>query len=240
MSVRKETTVIKMVRWSPASVAVILALVSVLHAVPAAAQSRLSDKDLERLMENLKQDAQPFKQTFASALKKSTIRKTSREKDARELADSFAKQTDSALQTFKHNRKAEDQVSQLVNTAGQIDSLVYSLHLNPQTTGQWEKLRTELHQVAQAFGVPEPYFQSPGTGAAGATAMNSGGANGTTCLAAVGAERAQRLVSECTQVSPSTHPPCNAQNACPLIIDEIKRGCALIGQNAPTFCAEYR
>jgi hypothetical protein len=44
----------------------------------AAAQGRLSDKDLQRLMQNLKDDAQPFRQSFANALKKSTIRKTSR------------------------------------------------------------------------------------------------------------------------------------------------------------------
>ena len=69
---------------------------------PAVAQGRLSDKDLQRLMQNLKDDAQPFRQSFANALKKSTIRKTSQEKDARALADTFAKQANSALETFKH------------------------------------------------------------------------------------------------------------------------------------------
>ena len=74
---------------------------------PAVAQGRLSDKDLQRLMQNLKDDAQPFRQSFANALKKSTIRKTSQEKDARTLADTFAKQANSALETFKHNQKAD-------------------------------------------------------------------------------------------------------------------------------------
>ena len=74
---------------------------------PAAAQGRLSDKDLQRLMQNLKDDAQPFRQSFANALKKSTIRKTSREKDARALADTFAKEANQALETFKHNQKAD-------------------------------------------------------------------------------------------------------------------------------------
>jgi hypothetical protein len=103
---------------------------------PAVAQGRLSDKDLQRLMQNLKDDAQPFRQSFANALKKSTIRKTSKEKDARMLADSFAKQANSALETFKHNQKAEPAVTELVNTAAQIDPLVYSLQLNPQTRSQ--------------------------------------------------------------------------------------------------------
>ena len=77
----------------------------------AMAQGRLSDKDIEHLMQNLKDDAQPFRQSFANALKKSTIRKTSREKDAKALADTFAKQTQGALETFKHHHKAEQAVA---------------------------------------------------------------------------------------------------------------------------------
>jgi hypothetical protein len=201
---------------------------------PAMAQGRLSDKDLQRLMQNLKDEAQPFRQSFANALKKSTIRKTSQEKDARALADTFAKQTNSALEIFKHDQKAEQQVTALVHTAAQIDPLVYSLQLNPQTTSQWERLRTELHQIAQAFGVTEPYL-APQSGGAAAAPSSTG-----TCLNAVGVERSRQLVNECLQVSPATHPPCNAQNACSLIVDEIKRGCALLGPGAPGFCAEYR
>jgi hypothetical protein len=198
---------------------------------PAPAQGRLSDKDLQRLMQNLKDDAQPFRQTFANALKKSTVRKTSREKDARALTDTFAKEASQALDTFRHDPKADLQVKALVNTAAKIDPLVYSLQLDSLTTSQWERLRSELHQIAQAYGVPEPYFSAQPS-----EAPSSKG----TCLNAVGIERSRQLVNECLQVSPATHPPCNAQNACSMIVDEIKRGCALISQGAPGFCAEYR
>src|ERR1700722_11227891 len=201
---------------------------------PARAQGRLSDKDLQRLMQNLKDDAQPFRQSFSNALKKSTIRKTSQEKDARALADTFAKEANNALDNFKKDQKADEAVNALVSTAAQIDPLVYSLQLNPKTTSQWERLRTELHQIAQAYGIPEPYL-APAQGSSSAAASTTG-----TCLNAVGIERSRQLVNECIQVSPATHPPCNAQNACSLIVDEIKRGCALIGQGAPGFCAEYR
>jgi hypothetical protein len=198
---------------------------------PAVAQGRLSDKELQRLVQNLKDDAQPFRQSFANALKKSTIPKTGKEKDARMLVDSFAKQANSALEGFKHNQKAEPAVTELVHTAAQFDPLVYSLQLDSATTSQWERLRGELHQIAQAYGITEPYF-APQSSAAVSTKG--------TCLNAVGIERSRRLVNECLQVSPATHPPCNAQNACSMIVDEIKRGCGLIGQGAPGFCAEFR
>ena len=208
-----------------------LGLVLLLAGSSAQGQGRLSDKDVQRVMQNLKDDAQPFRQSFANALKNSSIRKTTKEKDARALVDTFAKQTDQTLELFKHGKKADDGVKELVHTAAQIDPLVYSLQLNSQTTGQWEKVRGELHQIAQAYGVPEPYL-APQVSAAQSTRG--------TCLNAVGIERSRQLVNECLQVSPSTHPPCNAQNACSMIVDEIKRGCALIGQGAPGFCGLYR
>jgi hypothetical protein len=201
----------------------------------AVAQGRLSDKDLQRLMVNLKDDAQLFRKSFTSGLKKSSIRGTSQEKEAQGLADTFAKQAASALESFKRNQKAEQDVTALVNTAAQIDPRVYSVQLTPATTAQWQRLRNELHQVAQAFGVPESYLAPQGQAGVAAPFSTTG-----TCLNAVGVERSRQLVNECIQVSPATHPPCNAQNACAMIVDEIKRGCGLIGQGAPGFCSEYR
>ncbi|MGX5800457.1 hypothetical protein ACWGS9_04350 [Bradyrhizobium sp. Arg314] len=41
-------------------------------------------------------------------------------------------------------------------------------------------------------------------------------------------------------MSPATNPPCNGQNACGMMIDEIKRGCAMIGNdNPPAFCSTF-
>ena len=59
------------------------------------------------------------------------------------------------------------------------------------------------------------------------------------CRETAGAEKANTLVKQCLEVSPATHPPCNAANACSLIVDEIMRGCAMIEKDAPAFCAEY-
>ena len=84
----------------------------------AGAQGRLSDKDVQRLMQNLKDDAQPFHKSFAKALKKSTIRKTSQENDAAALAETFAKQANTALETFKHQQKADQEIIALVHTRG--------------------------------------------------------------------------------------------------------------------------
>lgn len=61
-----------------------------------------------------------------------------------------------------------------------------------------------------------------------------------TCLAQAGKARAEQMVKQCLKVSVATHPPCNVQNSCELIEDEIRRSCAMMGLDAPTFCNGYR
>jgi len=64
-------------------------------------------------------------------------------------------------------------------------------------------------------------------------------ANNASCASTVGVEKARQLVNQCIQISPATHPPCNAQNTCELITEEINRGCDLarsVGGKVPTFC----
>lgn len=59
------------------------------------------------------------------------------------------------------------------------------------------------------------------------------------CRQEVGADEAQMYVDQCLEVSPATRPPCNAENPCQLIWDEISRGCAMLGNDAPAYCADY-
>jgi hypothetical protein len=198
----------------------------------APAQTRISDSDLERLMQNLRDDAKSFRPMFESSLKRSTIRKTSQEKDARELAKRFEQQTDAALKQFKKTKQNNVGISTVAATAQEIDKLVYGLKLNGPTADEWGKIQQELQQVESGFGIqPTP---------TAANTFSQSSTSGQSCRTAVGKERADRLVEECAHVSTATHSPCNAENSCVLIIDEIKRGCALIGRDAPQYCLEYK
>jgi hypothetical protein len=74
------------------------------------------------------------------------------------------------------------------------------------------------------------------------------------CRETAGDKLSKLYVSQCTMVSPATHPPCNALNPCDLITAEIARGCGLIhqslvdqpdlakgpnGLSEPKFCGSY-
>lgn len=64
-------------------------------------------------------------------------------------------------------------------------------------------------------------------------------AGDVSCEKSIGKKEAKKLVDECRQVSPATHPPCNAANSCVLIKEEIRRSCEWLGKSAPKYCEEY-
>src|SRR5215475_11365735 len=126
--------------------------VSILHA-----QKRVSDHDVEALMKNLKEDSKSFRENFDAALKKSAIRRTSQEKDAKGLIASFEKQTDSMFSEFKKSKRGDVAVETTISSAQEIERLIYNLQLDAKTISQWEKIRSELDKVSGAFGINAPY-----------------------------------------------------------------------------------
>jgi hypothetical protein len=71
------------------------------------------------------------------------------------------------------------------------------------------------------------------------TSIANAGDEEISCRKELGKKAAAVLVNQCLEISPATHPPCNDQNACSLIKDEIKRGCEFAkteGGDVPKFC----
>jgi hypothetical protein len=65
-------------------------------------------------------------------------------------------------------------------------------------------------------------------------------ANAASCTAERGRAEARKLVDQCQQVSPATHPPCNAADPCSMMEDEVSRGCSMLsGNDKPGFCDDY-
>lgn len=139
--------------------AIFLALAGAFYPPQLYAQ-RVSDKDIENMMRNLRDDAKAFRPNFESALKKSVIRKTSQEKDARSLVTSFEKQTDAMLSEFKKTKKGDVAIETTLDNARQIDKLLSGLQLEPQLISRWQKVQLELNQVANAFGITTHYGRS--------------------------------------------------------------------------------
>lgn len=102
----------------------------------------------------------------------------------------------------------------------------------------------DLSCVPQSGGNAAPTKNAPATAktAPAKPAAAQASQNDTRpCVQSAGKAKSDQYVSQCIQVSPATNPPCNGQNACNMMIDEIKRGCAMIGKdNPPGFCSAYK
>ena len=79
----------------------------------------------------------------------------------------------------------------------------------------------------------------------GVVMLTSGAAMGadSSCRATAGAQKSAELVQQCKAISEATHPPCNADNPCSMMVEEIARWCRIRREShiaAPAFCGQYR
>jgi hypothetical protein len=115
------------------------------------ASERMSDKDVQRMMMNLRNDAKRFQESFNRSIGKSTIRKTQQENDAKILVKNFVNQTNTMLTQFKNNRQADATLTNARESASRIDKLMTDVTLGPTTGDAWTKVKMELSTISDAF-----------------------------------------------------------------------------------------
>jgi hypothetical protein len=124
--------------------------------VSLAPAQRANDKDIETMMNNLKADTGRFRSAFDNSVKSSTIRHTSRAKDSTNLVEHFENQTKDMLDHFKAHQKADAELSLVISTSDEIDQLMHEVSFDDRTNSAWSKVRVELGQLADAYGVQPP------------------------------------------------------------------------------------
>lgn len=205
-------------------------------AICALAESRVSDGDLEKLLRNLRDHSKSFRLLLDSALRKNAIPR-SRAKNAEHVADSLEKGSELLLNDFLRTKRGEDNLHTLQRSAQQMHTVVNTYKLGRQLTTRWGRIEAELQQIRVAYAMRTSTAKESLAG----KSKTPGGSGSRSCLEQAGEERAARIVDQCLEISPATHPPCNSQNPCSLITNEIKRACSLVGtRDAPAFCKEYR
>ena len=117
----------------------------------AAAQGRVSDKDLEKLINNLKEDSKKFSESFKQDVSKSTIRKTSDEKTAKQAAERFPKQLEGLLNQFKSKKHPEASLPVVNQTCNQLSEFMGKVSPSAKTSESWNRVRQGMDQVNNAF-----------------------------------------------------------------------------------------
>lgn len=105
-------------------------------------------------MKNLTADSKKFQSSCNNSISKSSIRKTSEEKDAKKLADDFTKSTNTLYDHFKKTKKSDPNLQNTLYYAKQLDKLQSSAQLDASTAAQWAKVRSQLNDIAGAFHLP--------------------------------------------------------------------------------------
>lgn len=144
-------------RRSVLSVVLLLAI-CITGAPRGRAQARVSDKDLQALMRNLRTDTKAFQPKFDNDIrKKSILRNTSQAKAAVKLMATFVRQTDELPKRFKKDRNGGDSFRVVQGTAEQLDATVSSAQLSASVQSRWQKIRAEVNQIAGAYNMPLPF-----------------------------------------------------------------------------------
>ena len=127
-------------------------LFSSLAVLNITAQGRMSDKDVEKTMDNLKNDAKQLRSDCNSALGKSTIRGR-QEKQFKSLLEQFQKQTESMHDNFKSGKNADADMKSVRERADEIDKSLTTTPLGDKADAQWGRVKSELNALSKAFGI---------------------------------------------------------------------------------------
>jgi hypothetical protein len=140
----------------------LLALVfsSMLIALPASAAGqvvgqpyRISDREVSRLLDRIKNKTGGFRQSLKDALNKSRLDRTRREEDINAFVKAFEEDTKRLADHFNHHKSTVADVDSVLQRAARIDSLMTVRPLDARTETAWATLRSDLELLASAYNI---------------------------------------------------------------------------------------
>ena len=122
---------------------------------------RISDKQVQRVMKQLKKDTEKFRKSVDSSLDKSRLDGTNREDDINKFMEDYEKATERLYDRFKDNKSVAADVETVLDGAARIDQFMTRrsdqfLRRNSQSgraERDWAAVREDLRQLAQAYNV---------------------------------------------------------------------------------------
>lgn len=138
--------------------ALLFAISCLAVAAPAQAQVvgqpyRLSDKEVERILQRIENQTNNFRRSLDAALDRSRLNGTNREDDINSFMKNFEEQTKRLRDRFDDHKSVAADVEVVLNGAASIDQFVYRQRLDERTQNDWSTLRASLDDLAQAYNV---------------------------------------------------------------------------------------
>lgn len=122
---------------------------------------RLNDKQVQRVMKQLKKDTEKFRKSVDSSLDKSRLDGTNREDDINKFMEDYEKATERLYDRFKDNKSVGSDVETVLDGAARIDQFMTRrsdqfMRRNSKSgraERDWAAVRQDLRQLAEAYNV---------------------------------------------------------------------------------------
>ena len=125
-------------------------------AVVARAQDtphRLSDKEVKKLMAQLKKDAGKFRKSLDSSLDRSRLDGTKREDDINAILKNYEDATERLYDRFKDNKSVGADVEAVLDDAAELDRFMTRRLASEKAERDWAAVREDLRRLADAYNV---------------------------------------------------------------------------------------
>ena len=130
-----------------------LGFASVTHAQVVGQPYRLSDKEVERILHRVENQANTFRRSLDAALDRSRLDGTNREDDINAFVKNFDEQTKRLHDRFDDHKSVAADVEAVLNSAASIDQFMRRQPLSERAQNDWSTLRVSLDELAQAYSV---------------------------------------------------------------------------------------
>lgn len=114
---------------------------------------RLNDKEVKKLMAQLKKDAGRFRKSLDSSLDKSRLDGTSREDDINAILKNYEDATERLYDRFKDNKSVGADVEAVLDGAAELDRLMTRRIASEKAERDWAAVRDDLRRLADAYNV---------------------------------------------------------------------------------------
>jgi hypothetical protein len=125
-------------------------------AVVAQAQDtpyRLNDKQVKKLMAQLKKDTGRFRKSFDSSLDRSRLNGSNREDDINRFLKNYEDATERLYSRFKDNKSVGADVEAVLDGAAEIDRFMTRRLASERAERDWAEVRQDLRRLAEAYNV---------------------------------------------------------------------------------------
>ena len=114
---------------------------------------RLSDKEVKKLMAQLKKDAGRFRKSLDSSLDRSRLNGTNREDDINAMLKNYEDATERLYDRFKDDKSVGADVEAVLDDAAELDRFMTRRLASEKAERDWAAVREDLRRLADAYNV---------------------------------------------------------------------------------------